>query len=450
MAALIARRSWREPRQRPRAQAGRAVRGLAGWRLAVWGVALAVACNDGVQGLDAPSAPLATLRIQLAPGTDIADLQRPRVALLWAGQAIIETACWDAALTAALGLPADATVAAVMAQGCRDPLGVVPAGPGESAPLAADGSADLSLWALPSAAYMVGDVSARIAHATVILYDDRDGDGSFRVQRPAWPRAGEGEATGGPGSGGGGPGGGGDGHSGDEPMAPDEFEESLDDGVTDGDIVVAASFVSMTQPDVRVTFREGGFDALSAFYPRAGCPAPPLGYAVLSADGFALIDAVSALADGQLPTTSGCAASAFGPTAPPPIVLTRRPLAALRGVGCAIGSAASADGRARYREPPDKAPWLSTSPWVCRPAGGGGAPGALAGGEGGEGGAGGKPGDPGAAAEELIVPYPTSSCPGLRHYVLRGCRNDARCDQPDWDRSAHPPSWWPCAAAARP
>ena len=38
------------------------------------------------------------------------------------------------------------------------------------------------------------------------------------------------------------------------------------------------------------------------------------------------------------------------------------------------------------------------------------------------------------------------SCMGLTHYVLRGCRNDPLCAQPQWDITKTPPSWWPCPA----
>src|SRR6185312_12978722 len=51
----------------------------------------------------------------------------------------------------------------------------------------------------------------------------------------------------------------------------------------------------------------------------------------------------------------------------------------------------------------------------------------------------------GPAQIELIVTGRSDdSCAGLTHYVLRGCRNDASCEAPDWDLTDDPPAWWPC------
>ena len=400
--------------------------------------ALAGACSGKVAGLSDNLAPLATLHVQLAPGTDVTDLKHPRVGLVWAGQTVVESFCWTATLSA------DPKVRAVADAGCRDPLGFYPNHVGVSAPLRPDGTADLSIQALPAADLLVGDLSARIAYASVVLYDDGDADDTLSLRNPHWlhrhdddPLSSEG---GGPGEDGkGGPGG----------REPDEEDETAD-----RDVLHAASLRSMTQPDVRVAFREGGFDALSAYYPREGCPPPPIGYSLVGAAGFSILDAILAFAKGKLPATTGCTTTTLALDA---VVLARAATRTVQGVGCRRGNTANANGTPRYREAPAKGAFLDELPWVCRPVGsaGLGALGGLLGGadasSGGKADGQGRPGsgsgsDKAAvdASEELIVAYAETSCPALRHYTLRGCRNDPNCEIPQWNLSGSPPDWWPC------
>src|SRR5207248_5057396 len=100
---------------------------------------------------------------------------------------------------------------------------------------------------LPTADLMIGGVTARVAYASLVLYDDVNGNGALDFAAPQ--RLG-----------------------GDMPP-PDE------------DLVVGASFVTMTAPDRRLAYREGDFDANAACYPRAGCPAPPPGLSIVAAGG---------------------------------------------------------------------------------------------------------------------------------------------------------------------
>ncbi len=407
-------------------------------------VALATACTGKVVGLSDNLAPLATLHVQLAPGTDVTDMKHPRVGLVWAGQTVVESFCWTATLSA------DSTVRAVADAGCRDPLGFYPNYVGASAPLQPDGTADLSILALPAADLLVGDLSARVAFASVVLYDDRDGDGTLSLRSPHWLHRHDDDPLpsdgGGPGEhGDGGPGGG----------EPDEA-----DATADRDVLHAASLLSMTRPDVRVAFREGGFDALSAYYPREGCPPPPVGYSLVGAAGFSTLDAILAFAKGKLPATTGCTATTLDVGA---VELTRAATRTVQAVGCTRGSAANANGTPRYREAPAKGAFLEELPWVCRPIGAAalgplgrlvGGPDASGGGkDGASGDARGQPGSggnkgPAEISEELIVAYAETSCPALRHYTVRGCRNDPRCAIPQWDLSGSPPDWWPCKVVA--
>lgn len=415
-------------------------------------LATSAGCAEGIVGMEETTTPLATLRVELAPGTDVSDLAHPRVGLIWAGQVIAEPTCW----LAALGLGGAAQQAA--AAGCRDPLGFYPKDAGVSVPLGDDGTAEIPLYALPSADWMIGDLTARVAYATVVLYDDGQDDETLGIRFPWWGRGraylpvdqrGELDGGGGPG---GGPDGGGDGGGGGPGGGPGEFG---DEGARD--VIHAASFVSMTRADLRLAFREGDFDAASAFYPRPGCAAPAKGYSLLGADGFGVAEAVLAFGKGELPTTTGCTASGLDAGV---VVLAREATETLRGIGCVRGNTVGSNGAARYREPPETAPWMPYAKTACVPLGsagqgilgaaglgaggtGSGGGGGSGGGSGGSGGGGGGSGD-GPSAEELLVPYPTESCPALRHYILRGCRNDPSCEVPEWDLTDHPPAWWPC------
>src|SRR6185503_17716700 len=141
--------------------------------------------------------------------------------------------------------------AAVIAAGCRDPFGFVSNVVSVGAPIAIDVPATLTLSQLPAADVLVGDVTARVAYASLVVFDDRNDTGTLDLLQ--------------------------------------QFRSFMDDregpptvvGPEPPDIIYGASFVTMTERDRRVAYREGEFDKLSAFYPRAGCDPPMRGFSVL-------------------------------------------------------------------------------------------------------------------------------------------------------------------------
>jgi hypothetical protein len=357
-------------------------------RLAVAGAALA-GCGE-LSGFGGAAPPLAT--IQIAVTGDLAAVQVPgdppprlRAAVVWAAQWLTEPLC--------ILPPDDARAVAVITAGCRDPFGMVPDRVATNAPLAADGTATLELLALPAADVMVGDVTARVAYANLVVYDDRDGDATFTLSRPNRLAGRE--------------------------LGPPETTAPI------ADLVYAASFVTMTAPDTRLAFREGAFVA-SAFFPRAGCGDPPPGFSLISAGGFSYADAIAAQLRGELPRQP--AGSCRETTTEVPVTLRYRAPAELRQVAC---EEVRTDSSIRYREPPTDAPDFArrTSACVKVPDFG--------------------TGRAGGAVQLVVSGRSDDSCVGLTHYVLRGCRNDPLCVLPQWDITESPPGWWPCPPTLR-
>jgi hypothetical protein len=237
-----------------------------------------------------------------------------------------------------------------------------------------------------------------VGYASLIVYDDRNGSGTLELRRSAR-------------------------FTGPADLPADAGPFDADAGPFDRlppDVVYGASFVSMTKPDERIGYREGGFDALAAFYPRAGCDPPPDGFSILSAGGFSATAALAAALQGKLPAEDPASCGEAVLTAG----MVEVPLAAPANVSQLV-CVPRTNGFARYREPSDM-PDLSTRPWACAsiPSLGGG----------------------GSTTEKQLVVAgaPDDPCVSLSHYVLKGCRNDAACATPDWDLTATPPSWWPC------
>ncbi len=352
---------------------------------------LAGACGN-VSGFGGAVPPLATVQVEVtgdfasvqAPGAGKPDL---RVALVWGAQWLTEPLC--------ILPPDDASVAAVIAAGCRDPFGFVPDRVAANTPLGPDGSATLALFDLPAADVMVGDVTARVAYASVVVYDDRDGDGTLTLGRPN--------------------------RLGGRDNGPPDMQAT-----STLDLVYAASFVSMTEPDTRLAFREGGFNEAAAFYPRSGCGDPLPSFSLVSAGGFSAADAIAAELSGNLPAEDPASCSEVSTEAP--VSLTYRSPAELHEVAC---EERVTDSSIRYREPPADAPEdLTNRTIACAKVpdfGSGKANGMI----------------------QLAISGRTDdSCVGLTHYVLRGCRNDALCEVPMWDITATPPTWWPCSVQA--
>ena len=361
---------------------------VTGRALAAW--VLATGCGD-LTGFGGAVPPLATVRTQVTgdfarvapPGSPAPKLT---AALVWGAQWLTEPLC--------IASPDDASVAAVIAAGCRDPFGFVPDRVAASAPLAADGTAELDLFDLPGADVMVGSLTARVAYASIVVYDDRDGDGTLTFGRPSR-------------------------------LAGRDMGPPQDSGAQTRDLVYAASFATMTARDTRLAYREGGFDQTAAFYPRSGCGDPPAGFSIVSAGGFSADAAVAATLARQLPKEDP--ATCTEQPIDTPVTLAYRPPAELRELACVERVD---DSSIRYREPPADMPDITGRTVACAklPDLGSGSP---------------------AGVTQLVISGRSdASCVGLTHYILRGCRNNPTCNLPTWDITATPPSWWPCPVQA--
>jgi hypothetical protein len=366
-----------------------------GWTGGVVALApLLVAACGRLQGFGGEAPPLASFDVvfqgDLAPlrPSGVTDEHALRVALVWGAQWLTEPFC--------VLPPESAEAAAVIDAGCRDPFSFVPATVSVSVPIAIDVPVTLTLSQLPAADVMVGDVTARVAFGSLVVFDDRDDTGTLELSRPR--RAPFAGGRGGP----------------PQPGGPDS-----------ADIIYGASFVTMTAPDQRLAYREGAFDAASAFYPRAGCDPPLPGFSVLAAGGFSAEAALVSLLAGRLPPEdpSTCAVSAPGETT---IAIAARAPADVQGVGC---DERTNDSSVRYREPPANPPDFANRVVACAhlatfDTGGG---------------------SPDSEIIQLVVSgRATDRCKGLTHYTLRGCDEDVSCAIPEWDFTANPPTWWPC------
>lgn len=154
------------------------------------------------------------------------------------------------------------------------------------------------------------------------------------------------------------------------------------------DKVVAASFVSTRPPHQRVGFREGGWNEASPFYPVPGCPAPPPGFSILSIGG----------------EPPACSSARLEDDVVEAAVLTAEEAQALacRGLSQSIVSDPRNQG---------EAPWGTQ---VC------------------------------LDAQTVAAVESRGACASFVIMPLAGCYADLRCDEPDWDLRATPPSWWPC------
>ena len=350
----------------------------------------ALAGCGGLQGFGGPVPPLVTFQVQVngdlgpyrPPG--VASERSLQVALVWGDQWQTEPFCI---------LPAESPDAAtVIANGCRDPFGFVPLLVGATVPVTIGVPASISLYSLPSADVMVGDVTSRVAYASLVVYDDRDGSGTLELALPHRT------PTGGRGG-----------------------EERNRDTVDSGDVIYGASFVTMTAHDERVSFLEGTYTP-SAFYPRAGCDNPAPGFSVLSAGGFSAAAGLASAVTGILPAenradcanaTPDAAVITFDVTAP----------ASVQEVACLERTT---DSSVRYREPPTTMPDFTGRTTACAhlPAF--------------------DAGDQSSLIQLVVTGRPQDRCVGLTHYTLRGCRENVACPVPDWDFTNAPPSWWPC------
>jgi hypothetical protein len=344
-------------------------------------LALLVGCGD-LKGFSGDVPPLATVHVQVDGDLGSAAPEL-RVALVWGQQWLPEPLC--------ILPPESDDAAAVIAAGCRDSFGFVPAEVDNNEPIELGNAAELDLASLPDASLLVGDLTARVGYASLVAYDDRNGDGTLGLARANR----QGSPDGGP------------------DMDPTPTMLS--------DVVYGASFVTMTAPDQRLAYREGAF-VQTAFYPRAGCDDPTPAFSVLAAGGFSASDAIAATLAGTLPQESSCAPTATTAT---PIAIQVDAAAQLAEVAC---TERNLDSSVRYREPDSDAPDFTGRVTACVHVPSFGTP---------------------STTIELIVTgvvdgdHP-DSCKGITHYILKGCRESPDCGTPDWDHSTAPPSWWPC------
>jgi hypothetical protein len=326
-----------------------------------------------------------------------------RAALVWGLQWLPEPFC--------VLPPESPEAAAVIAAGCRDSFGFVPNRPAADIPITPGVPATFDLYDLPAADVMVGDITARIAYASVIVYDDRNGNGVLDFRHP---------------------------------QRQSRRGERISDAGGTPDAVYGASFISMTQPDRRVAFLEGDFSALRsvAFYPRVGCADPPKSFSILSAGGFSAAAALTSGLAGTIPPEdepSACATATLDDTIVIPI--PPQAPAALSQLACTTNDEG---GVTYYRQAPadphapadPQAPAdpidLTHSTWAC----------ASLPRIGTDAGA-------GSSAQQLVIASPPSDpCRSTRHYTLRGCDNDPFCASPSWPAPGTPvPSWWPCSTS---
>ena len=142
-------------------------------------VALLWACDELV-GFDDTITPLVRLQIKVegsssGDGGEAGAPVQLRAALVWAAQWLPEPFCF---------LPPESPAAAsVIVAGCRHSLSFAPSRVAANAAVSATGTATLQLFNVPSGDTMVGDVTARVAYASLVIYDDRNGNGTLELQR---------------------------------------------------------------------------------------------------------------------------------------------------------------------------------------------------------------------------------------------------------------------------
>lgn len=347
-----------------------------------YGALLALAACGKLDGFGGPTPPLASFTVQVDGSVPAgADLH---VAFVWGRQWLVEPLCI---------VPIDPRddaqkVMAVIAAGCRDPFGLVPALVDTNIAVEPGVPAELDLFTLPSADVMVGDLTARVAYASFVAYSDGNGNGLLDLASPNRPPEREGPGN------------------------------QLPTMTTD--TVYGGSFVAMTRPDQRAAFREGAF-IQSGFYPRAGCGDPPPKFSVLAASGFTAQDALTATLAGTVPQESDLSQCAQSSPADAVVefALQNPPSRDVKELAC---TERLTDSTVRYREPPGDPLDLSNREWACvhYPSFG----------------------DPSDIIELVVTGTGDDACVGLTHYILKGCREGPTCGSPDWDDA--PPSWWPC------
>jgi hypothetical protein len=403
--------------------------------IAVLSSATLSACDEGLQGLQAEAKALATLHVtltgQLPPPAPDRPL-RPRVSLVWAeARALEDPFC----APFAYGMPPPPTLTDLVERGCRDLLmEFLPRSVGDSVTLGPDAKADLPVYFLPAANDMQGDPAGRLAYASVVVFDDRNGNGALDLGRTVPQRGGS--KGGGGGGGGGGQGGHGPPEGGGGPGAQVAAAPEAK-SLNETDVLIAASWVSMKQPHVRVALREGDDVAkLRLFYPTPGCDPAPKFLSRFEVKGGLQVDLAKVMAAAQ-----DKKAAVLDPLALlTPVECAAQPLDGAEVSLAVQATDVLASVRCRADEPfyREAEPQLNDngeeeeSPLAKTPA----------------------PAFYCLDANHLAI-VNDGVCKGITHYFLRGCWGEYECpknkktgktQKPEFDFSApaKQPKWWPC------
>jgi len=348
------------------------------------------ACGSGVTDLSASSGPLLTVHARLDPAALATATGAPlRASVVWAAVPGLDIVC----LRYAAKSPK-------LAAACPDPLRLRPGSiePVFPAPNADGLSFDIPLSRLPATSVSVGTVTGRIAWGSVLVGEDLDGDGQA-VFSGRWRRN-QVQGSGGGGMGGSGAAGNPDGAT----------DGATDTGITvlpPKDGLLAASFITLLEPQQRLGFREGDFDAGSLFYPAPGCPQPPKGFSVVRASAYPILP-------GSLPGPCQVDDPATGVVKAAPVGAAQ-----VRDLACN-----TPPGRVQNPNQADH-----------NGPGGMGRPAPI------------PKGTAECLSPELALYVGDGNCPSVTLYALKGCSEDPECKKPDWDVVKTPPDWWPCTGA---
>ncbi|HEY5282992.1 MAG TPA: hypothetical protein VIM14_09400 [Polyangia bacterium] len=361
---------------------------------------LPLGCTKPV-GLGGAVTPLVQINVQTTdPNSVVPAGTQLHVALVWGLQWQPEPFCF---------LPSEWSEAAnVVAAGCPDSFGFVPNLVGQDVALQPGSPATIALNSVPGADVLVGDLTGRIAYGSLVVYQDVNQNGVLDLRTPPRFR-----------------------RHGDQTVS--------DDGGVGGpaDLVYGASFVSMTQPDQRVSYLEAKFNGDSAFYPRWGCPDdPPAGFSILSAGGFLQgdsgffqpdsgvlqADTLASLLTSKpflLEDPSTCSVAPIDTV----VTIELQDPANLTQLAC---TANQTGGATRYLEAPTTPP--NTADRQCAFVDLPQIPGDDAG---------------VVSGRQFVVSNPPgAACKYVIHYTLIGCNNDPKCTTGGWDLTGAPPPWW--------
>ena len=242
---------------------------------------------------------LAAVRLPATPG----EAPRLRVALVWAAPPLLNDSYCR------FGPLSDAEAEVVRA-GCPDEQRFMPERVEGSIAVEPGVPALLDVMTPPSADVMTAYASYGLAFGSLVVYDDRDGDGTLELRTPS------------------------------SPPSPGPI-----------DVVYGGSFISQTLPDQRLSYRHGNFDD-AGFYPRVNCPDPPEGFSILQAGGH--------VGSSSMEDAATCAESTLSEAE---VVIALQSPEVVGQLACSAGG--SGDNAAVYSPPPDDEPDLTRRPWAC-------------------------------------------------------------------------------------